>query len=199
MEEGEVSTEAAAERDAIIAEIHVAFATATRGKPAISWSETRAMDNYEDEEGQDAARKLDTESHWSELVDDKRWQPFPGIGGFSFINAEGFRYYLPPTMIRCLRGDNSEWYPGHLLGCIERFAGQSAAQRFVAGPTGEIQVVPDKSRPVVWSTAQLVCIARFIAWMARHDPSLEMNASIGYENVWAGALERTWKHLLVGA
>lgn len=199
MHEGELPSEAAAERDAIIAEIHVAFATAKRGKPAISWSETRAIDNYEDAKGRDAARTLDTESHWSELVDDKRWQPFPGIGGFSFINAEGFRYYLPPTMIRCLRGDNSEWYPGHLLGCIESFAGESAARRLVAGPGGEVRVIPDKSRPVVWSTAQLVCITKFIAWMARHDPRLAWGESNGRENLWSGALERTWKHLLVGA
>lgn len=103
------------ERDEIIAHIQAAFADVTRGDRGIWWSECVAIDKYETENVCEAARLSDTDSPWSELVDKLDWQPFPGIGGLRFINAEGFRYYLPPTMIRFLRGDNSEWFPGHLL------------------------------------------------------------------------------------
>jgi hypothetical protein len=159
---GALSDQDREERDAIVANIHAAFADVTRGEHGISWNESVALDNYEPEDICEAARRSDTDGHWSELIADSSWQPFPGIGGFSFINGEGFRYYLPPTMIRFLGGETTEWYPGHLLGVIERFM--------------EPHLLPLSDR-------QLRCIARFISFMARHDDD---------PNSWMAAMDRRW-------
>lgn len=164
------------ERDAIIADIHASFAGVTLGQRGISWSQCEAQDNYELLGEGDDARRAEAGRRWDELVDDPEWRPFPGIGGFSFINAEGFRYYLPPTMIRFLRGDSSEWYPGHLLGEIERFV--------------------DERLTPLWSHPQLRCIARFIAFMARHDDDVLSRPDV--PNPWAGAVGRRWHGYLPG-
>lgn len=164
----ELNDQSRAQRDAIIAEIHAAFSNVTRGENGISWAECVAIDNWESEEVCAAARRSETDSHWSELVDQPDWQPFPGIGGFNFINAEGFQYYLPPTIIRFLRGDISEWFPGHLLEFINRFT----APRLI----------------VRWSESQLRAISRFIAFMACHDK----DELVESENAWADAMKQRW-------
>lgn len=159
-----------AERDTVIAGIHSAFGLITRGKHGISWNECIEIDNCESDDVCEAARRSDTDTRWSELVDDPEWQPFPGFGGFSFINVEGFMYYLPPTMIRFLCGDNSEWYPGHLLGVIGGFTEPHLLD--------------------FWSEQQLRAIARFISFMARHDPVLLLSPED--PNPWAHAIDARW-------
>lgn len=156
------------ERAPIIADIHRVFGSVTKGR-GYSWSECGALDDYEDVDGCARARALDTDTHWRELVDDATWEPFPGSGGFSFINHEGFRYYLPPTMIRFVSGNISEWFPGHLLREIDRFSDEALG---------------------FWSQEQLACIARFIQYMSMHDEDDESRGA------WASALKARWsRHL----
>lgn len=156
------------ERASMIADIHRVFGSVTKGR-GYSWSECAALDNREVDEACVRARLLDTEMHWSELVDDARWEPFPGCGGFSFINHEGFRYYLPPAMIRCVRGNVSDWCPEDLLGVIERFTDEALG---------------------FWTKEQLACIALFIRYMAMHDEDDESRGA------WASALEARWSRFL---
>lgn len=156
-----------AERDAIIAEIHVSFADVSRGEDAVSWNECLAHDNYEPATVREAARRSDKDKHWSELCDDPNWEPFPGVGGFSFINAEGFRYYLPPTMIRLFRSDPPTWHDDRLPGLLDSFADPHTSQ--------------------LWSEPQLLCIARFVSFMARHDAAWD-----GPPNPWSDAIDRRW-------
>ena len=92
------------------------------------------------------------------------------MGGFSFIEVKGLQYYLPPTMIRFLHGDNTEWFPGHLFGVIERWT--------------HAWTLP------YWTEAQIQCVARFISFMSRHDPDLLRNPN--EENLWLEALHRRW-------
>jgi len=89
-------------RHEIEREIRVAFAKVTR-KGGVSWSETRVIDSYGTEAEAAEARLLDRESSWTELADDPKWDPNCGIGGFSFLDPIGFRYYLPAAMIKSLR------------------------------------------------------------------------------------------------
>lgn len=166
----ELSDQDRTERNAIIADIHAAFAEVTRGDRGTSWSECYALDMNEPEDVCEAARRSDTDKRWSELIADANWQPFPGIGGFSFIDVEGFVYYLPPTMIRFLGGDTTEWFPGHLLGVIERFV--------------EPRLLPR------WTAAQLCCIARFVSFMARHEE--EACLCPDEPNPWAEAMSKRW-------
>lgn len=160
------------QRAEMVAEIHEAFGNVTRTKDAISWSECVALDNYESERTCLQARQSDSDVSWTKLVDDEFWEPFPGIGGFSFINFEGFRYYLPATMIRFVRGDNSEWYPGHLLGVINRFTS------------------PDPSHS--WSPKQLACIAHFFRFMSVYDEETQHFMEYDGTNEWETALNDRW-------
>jgi hypothetical protein len=131
----------------------------------ISWRECEAIDEGSSEEECEQARNLDKDMHWAELVDDPKWQPFPGAGGFPFIDEIGFRYYLAPTMIRFVRGEITEYYPGHLLGSIDRFV--------AAGDPA-------------WTPAQLEAIARFILFMAANDPEGDGRRT------WETALKTRW-------
>ena len=86
----------------MIAEIARDFAQVTR-QDGVSWSEALVIDNYGSEEECAAARASDKDKHWAELVDDEAWDADQGYGGFSFLDAIGFRYYLPAAMTRCIR------------------------------------------------------------------------------------------------
>lgn len=154
------------ERESLIAEIHAAFRDVNRDG-GVSWSETIEIDNHGSESARQAARRSDRDRHWSELVNDDKWDPGPGgsIGGFVFLDPIGFRYYLPAAMIRCLR---------HLedVGNVSCFL-QS----------------PDLNRPEdpVFDLQQCRCIARFLWYMAR-----EMEPS----DDWLIPLERHWQDFL---
>lgn len=156
------------ERDAIIADIHDAFGGDFLLNHGRTWTECEAADRYrEPDEGKSRAER---EVAWTKLVDDQHWVPFPGMGGFSFIEVKGLQYYLPIVMIRFLRGDVSEWFPGHLLQTIERWT--------------DAWTLP------YWTPAQLHAIARFISFMSRHDQDVLRNPQA--ENPWLISLERKW-------
>ncbi len=164
----ELNENVRSERDAIIAEIHSAFGGVYLVNHGRTWSECDAADRYEHpDEAESRSERLVA---WTKLVDDQKWDPFPGMGGFSFIDVAGLQYYLPPTMIRFLRGDNTEWYPGHLIGVIERLT--------------------DAEKLSDWTEAQVHCIARFISFMSRHDP--ELGRCTTDANLWLDALHRRW-------
>lgn len=192
MGEDNISKDAVAERDAIIAAIHAAFGDVRRGPTAMSWQQALAADLFDDVV---AARDLDTDACWAELVDDEKWKPFHTAGGFVFLNVEGFQYYLPPTMIRMLRLEDVDFFSGHLLEQLDRFmsdpvSGDAHSSTWVYVPTGE----PSR---VTWTPAQMRCIAGFISWMGKHDPEFETLELIGNENLWQTALERKWRRFLV--
>lgn len=92
-----------AERIAVLAEIHGAFANVSR-EGGVSWSEAYVIDNYGTPEECATARAKDTDRPWSELIMDPCWSNHPGMGGFSFLDPIGCRYYLPPTMCRVVMG-----------------------------------------------------------------------------------------------
>ena len=90
------------EQRAVEAEIRRAFAGVTR-EGGVSWSEAVAIDGYEILETREAARAKDKEASWEELVEDPEWNPDRGVGGFTFLDPIGFRYYIAPAMIRWTR------------------------------------------------------------------------------------------------
>ena len=88
-----------------VALIYEAFEAVSLGK-GTSWPETDLMDGGQGHPDiLKAARKEYKVARWQELVDDPGWEMSPGSGGFSFVNALGFRFYIAPAMIRVLRGD----------------------------------------------------------------------------------------------
>lgn len=98
----------AAERDAIIAEIYVAWKGVTRDG-GVSWSEAKAIDSDSSNEELAAARASDTESCWKNLVDDpNRYHTM--LGGYCFLDAIGFRYYIAPELTRCIRSPSKNQF-----------------------------------------------------------------------------------------
>lgn len=86
-------------------QIREAFRGVTR-EGGVSWIEAGAIDERDDEETCRAARALDEDQSWEELVEDPSWDPNSSWGGFSFLDPIGFRYYLAPAMIRAMRSDD---------------------------------------------------------------------------------------------
>ncbi len=96
----------------MIGEIRAAFAQVSRSG-GISWSETRVIDMHGTAGEREAAHDEDRERGWTQLVDDPEWDN-TGIGGFSFLDPIGFRYYLPAAMCRVLLGNWSGDLAFHL-------------------------------------------------------------------------------------
>jgi hypothetical protein len=146
--------------EALIAEIYAAFAGVGRAG-GTSWAETVARDDG-DAAHHAAARACDTGASWTELVDDPRWSPFPGIGGFAFLDAIGVRYYLPPALIRLLRGDDDSSSDTGILLAIRK--------------------LEDRATELL-DARQHRCIATFLQRMAEADPD---------EPEWRDALRDPW-------
>lgn len=92
------------ERIAVEAEIRDAFRGVTR-EHGVSWSEAEVIDRYGGAVERATARAEDQERSWEELVDDPAWDADPGMGGYIFLDPIGFRYYIAPALIRCVRGE----------------------------------------------------------------------------------------------
>jgi len=112
MDSPKVEEHLAKRRDALIREVEVAFEDVLLGKGR-SWTGSAIEDMrgfYEHE----PEPNVDGQTSWRELVDNPFWNTFPGIGGFSFMDAEGFRYYAPAALIRTLNSGVDEDIVFHL-------------------------------------------------------------------------------------
>ena len=95
------------ERRSVEAQIRDAFRGVTR-EGGVSWSESVIVDGDGSGRTREQARAEDTERTWEELVDDSNWNHETGMGGFNFVDPIGFKYYIAPAMIRCVRDGGSE-------------------------------------------------------------------------------------------
>jgi hypothetical protein len=86
-------------RDALIAEINHAFDGVSRGY-GITLHEAIALDDYAPQEERMAARRRDRESSWQEVTDQDVLECQSAL---SFLDPEGFRYYIPTFMILGLK------------------------------------------------------------------------------------------------
>ncbi len=86
----------------MIAEVYAAFAGVGR-EGGVSWSESAVRDGFGEEAECLVARAADLDRAWTELVDDPTWKPDRGVGGLCFLDAIGFRYYLPVALVRSIR------------------------------------------------------------------------------------------------
>lgn len=170
---GLMSFELNAIRESLIAEIHKVFQGVSR-VGGISWSEADVIDGYGTARERKEARRGDTETNWAELVDDPNWRTCTLFGGFSFLDPIGFHYYLPPVLIRCLRGD--EEVP--MLDChlsdvsLDMGVEGSANLALLDGP-------------------QRRCVARCVLYFARETDSVD-----GGLNEWRELLNSGWQKYL---
>lgn len=108
------------ERDAIIAEIYAAW-KGVRRPPGVGWYEACAKDEYAGDAEIAAARKLDSEVSWEQLVG--KITPLDGAL-FSYLSAKSIGYYAAPLLVEAVRSgvsDGLEW--------IEPRAGEDVIER----------------------------------------------------------------------
>ncbi len=88
-----------ARRDALVADIRHAFADVSR-EGGVSVSEAYVIDNYGTDEERADARASDTDTHWSQIdpaIED------PCGSALTFMDAIGYRYYIPAFMCATLQ------------------------------------------------------------------------------------------------
>jgi hypothetical protein len=106
-----------AERRELLCRIESAFG-AVQLCGGLSLHQGRARDNYESPEGVAAARTFDTEVTWQEIPDAK----VDRLGdALSFLDAEGFRFYIPRFMMFALEhsGHSSSWASAAPVYCAD--------------------------------------------------------------------------------
>lgn len=102
------------ERHSLIAGIRRAFGDVQLGA-GVSLHQAIAMDDYLTKEEIADARQHDTDTHWWEIPD----ETIAGFGSaLSFVDAEGFRYYLPRFHALCPR-ELGKVRVGRCLVCAE--------------------------------------------------------------------------------
>ncbi len=142
-----------AEREALLREIDEAFG-GVRRDDGVSWKESGIIDDYGTIEQCLVARASDPERGWRTLIDDPSWDQDSLNGGFNFLDAKGFRYYLAPAMVTCVR-----WGEGHEL-----------AWKL------DLDETRSEYRLAQWSlldTRQRLCVRRFLIYMAAADKDHE--------------------------
>lgn len=102
-----------AERDALLAEIELAFEGVTR-EGGVSWSETEVLDNCGTPAECAAARALDKDMSWKVVALNPGWEKDPVVGSWSFLDPIGFRYYLPAAMVYSVKVDENQDFLYHL-------------------------------------------------------------------------------------
>ena len=159
----------------ILAEIHEAFKDVSR-HGGVSWSESEVIDDYGSDEERQLARMRDTDTTWQEVADDPTWWVDMGVGGLSFLDPIGYRYYLPACMTVAIRGGFYEWLLYSLTIDEER----------------ELRDYKLKQ----WSLldeCQKRCVKHFIEFMlarANEEPN-DLDRAVDTE-YWKLALDRYW-------
>lgn len=102
-----ISADLEAERQYVEDLLRNAFRGVTR-EGGVSWSESEAIHDYCSLDERLIARGWDTDTSWEQLVTDPEWAIRTGRGGFSFLDAVGFRYYIAPVLIRVVRTEEDE-------------------------------------------------------------------------------------------
>ena len=87
-----------AERQRLVSQIEAAFDGVALGR-GTSLHQARAIDDYEPEGVVAEARNADTESRWQGISDEKVEALWDAL---SFLDAEGFRFYIPRFMVYAL-------------------------------------------------------------------------------------------------
>ena len=140
-------------RAALIAEIEAAFDGVSR-EDGTTLHEAEAGDDFRPEKEQRAARLLDRET---------RWQDVPGedidacCSALSFLDAKGFRYYVPAFMIHGLKRWGDDW-DGILHSCeyhLLHEPGKSLRQSEPASIAAKFQ----------FTKAQSEAVARFLRFI----------------------------------
>jgi len=163
------------ERDALIEEIHAAFWSVTR-EGGVSWSEATVIDDCGSKRKRDEARARDVDSSWVQLTSDDEWVAGPGIGGWSFLDPIGFRYYLPAAMIKMIEVGHAA-FPCNSLDIVLLADSDYRQNQF--------SLLDERQRR---------CVARFIKHMIAWEEEIWRPKWPDYEATgWRKARDGYWK------
>jgi hypothetical protein len=167
------------EQRSLEAEIRDAFKGVSR-EGGVSWNETKVLDDRGSDEEAKAARATDTDQDWTELAD-STWDVGPGFGGFAFLDAIGFRYYLPAAMIRTLHDGVHAGHCWGIDGTLTLHKGNKpTAQAMREHMLSQWSLLDDRQRRAV---------ARFLAFMVAWSEAIENWVEMKY---WQRAHESYW-------
>lgn len=169
MEEMDLPAFVVAERDAVLAEIEATFCGISR-HDGISWSEADVIDEGGSVEERALARAKDLDTRWQDLFDDPNWDPENGWH-WPYLDAIGFRYYLPAAMVLALRKGSDAGILIHL-----------------SLPDRDLQDYK-QSKWTSFNLPQQLCIKRFLQYM------VVVEACLCYEcekSNWTSALSSYW-------
>jgi hypothetical protein len=157
----------------LITEIRAAFDGVSR-EGGVSLHQCPVLDDHGTAEELAAAARLDTDRDWSEVPDE--WIQDRSIGGLAFLDAVGWKYYLPAFMICSIRGwrdDASEvvtWVISN-LNSFTPHAMHGDTRKQLASLDG----------------AQRRAVAHFVRFVAELPPKVcweAPNARLAYESFW---------------
>lgn len=137
---------AADEREMLIAEIREAFADVGRGE-GTSLLQGRVLDEYGSPAEQEAARTRDVDTHWWDVGDYRLERLHNAL---IFLDADGFRYYLPAFMTWTLRHGRKSDVP------VGDYAVGELARR---DPTRDLELMTEP---------QCRAVSRFLQFVASH-------------------------------
>lgn len=167
----ELPDELVQEREQLVAVIYEAFAGVTRNG-GVSWSETEVIDLHGTPEERATARAQDKDTSWEELVEQGEWEIFDGAGAMSFLDAVGFRYYMPAAMLQAIQREYGEEVAFALTLKVDDLREHRL------------------SKWVLLSEAQRQCIARFLRYMMAVT---EFQRDTTWHKTWKEALESYWQ------
>jgi hypothetical protein len=157
----------------MLAEIRRAFARVDR-VGGVSWNETWVRDGgMHTPEMLAEARASDKDRHWSELLDDERFVP-GGVGGFSFLDAIGFRYYLPVVMSRQVAQPTTPMM--HEILTLDK------------GRTRQYRL----DQWALFDAPQRRAIARFLQFMAKWTEAPPTDVDNAWYHPWSDSLKSYW-------
>lgn len=81
--------------------IEAAFDGVSR-EGGVSWREAEAIDQYASPEECKAARGLDRDQRWQDLIEDPEWPGYESPPQWSHLDPIAYRYYIPPALIRAV-------------------------------------------------------------------------------------------------
>lgn len=179
-------TELQAERNTLIAEIYAAFKGVSR-LGGVSWSESAAIDGYGTEDERRQARQRDTDENWTELAINKKWDAGPGDSRWIFLDAIGFRYYLPAAMVRSLLS-GYEAYSCYDLSF-------TLTLNKATKPSGIEQRESTLQKWSLLNDRQRKCVARYVRYMITWEESRSFPKTGCHDEAttWRQVYERHWK------
>tara|TARA_R110002072_G_scaffold271010_1_gene430802 strand:- start:16164 stop:16799 length:636 start_codon:yes stop_codon:yes gene_type:complete len=166
-------------RDRLIDQIHTVFKDVKLGD-GITLCEAGAIDSYGTDKELALAREMDQDIHWTQV--DIEYAD-PGSSAMFFVDAAGFRFYLPAYLVYTLKHDFTQFFGGapselRSSNCIPSILNRSSTESSAISDG-------DGSPFGNFTRRECMCIARFLAFYAELQTNEYFDGAIeALKNHW---------------